>query len=279
MTKIRLDQWLVERGYFPSRQQAQRAIQAGEVMVDGERGLKPGSLVGGDPQVEIRCAPRFVSRGGEKLAGALQRFSITVTGRVCLDGGISTGGFTDCLLQGGAAQVWGVDVGYGQVAWKLQTDPRVVIRERCNLRYLTPTDLYGSPHPLADLATVDLAFISLTMVWPALWQLLRDPKEVLALVKPQFEAGRAQVGKKGVVRDPRVHEAVIRRVWQGAETVGWGVKGLTWSPLRGGQGNIEYWLWLRQGEGSEGFLDLGDGGVVSGVVQQAHSRLVDALGD
>ncbi|MEN9245995.1 MAG: TlyA family RNA methyltransferase [Thermostichales cyanobacterium SRBZ-1_bins_19] len=267
MTKIRLDQWLVEQGYFASRQQAQRAIQAGQVLVNGDPGVKPGAWVDGTVLVQVRSLPSYVSRGGEKLAGALGVFSVQVRGRVCLDGGISTGGFTDCLLQRGAAKVWGVDVGYGQVAWKLQTDPRVVIRERCNLRYLTPTDLYGSPEPEADLATLDLAFISLTLVLPALWHLLRDPKEVLALVKPQFEAGREQVGKKGVVRDPQVHRQVIARVWGAAQSLGWGFRGLTWSPLRGANGNIEYWLWLAQG------CEALEGQVISEVVEQAHRCL------
>ncbi|GAB4216052.1 MAG: TlyA family RNA methyltransferase [Synechococcales cyanobacterium] len=249
MSKVRLDQWLVESGHFPSRQQAQRSIQAGEVWLNGLCWDKPGSLL--DPQsphtVQIRARPTYVSRGGDKLAGALAVFPVAVAGRICLDGGISTGGFTDCLLQNGASQVWGVDVGYGQVAWKLQTDDRVIIRERCNLRYLTPTELYGTdrdPESFASLATVDVAFISLTQVLPALWSLLRSPREALLLVKPQFEAGRQQVGKKGVVRDPAIQAHVINTVLQAALDQGWYFRGVTWSTVVGPAGNIEYWLWL-----------------------------------
>jgi 23S rRNA (cytidine1920-2'-O)/16S rRNA (cytidine1409-2'-O)-methyltransferase len=167
-----------------------------------------------------------------------------VQGRICLDGGISTGGFTDCLLQSGAAKVYGIDVGYGQVAWKLQTDPRVVIKERTNLRHLTPELLYGPDDLKPDLATVDISFISLSKVLPALYSLLEAPKELLLLVKPQFEATRAQVGKNGVVRSPEVHQCVLENVWQAAQSVGWKFQGVTYSPVRGPQGNIEYWLWL-----------------------------------
>ncbi len=251
-SRPRLDLWLVEQGYFASRQQAQRSIQAGEVFLDGICVDKPGTPVTGDPQVHLQAKPPYVSRGGEKLAGALDHFEIEVKERICLDGGISTGGFTDCLLQRGAQGIYGVDVGYGQLAWSLRTDPRVVIRERCNLRHLTPTDLYPEdllPEHWPDLGTLDLSFISLTKVLPRVWALLRSPREVLLLVKPQFEAGRGQVGKKGVVRDPQVQAQVIERVLETGISLGWRYQGLTWSPITGPAGNIEYWLWLsEQGE-------------------------------
>ena len=173
-------------------------------------------------------------------------------GRICLDGGISTGGFTDCLLQAGAKRVYGIDVGYGQVAWNLRNDERVVLRERTNLRHLQPADLYGEPPPTppyqggvyADLGVVDVSFISLTKILDALWKLLRSPREVVLLVKPQFEVGRSRVGKKGVVRDPNDHADAIFQVLQSAQNLGWAYKGLTWSPLTGPAGNIEYLLWL-----------------------------------
>ncbi len=255
--RFRLDQWLVNQGYFPSRQQAQRAVQAGQVWVNGVCVDKPGSQVLDSIQVKVQTGPLFVSRGGEKLVGALQAFPITVKGRICLDAGISTGGFTDCLLQQGAAQVYGVDVGYGQVAWSLRTDPRVKILERTNIRHLTAEQLYGAG-PAADLATVDLSFISLSKVLPVLWTLLIPPREVLLLVKPQFEAGRDQVGKKGVVRDPRIHATVLEQVLQSGLALGWLYHGHTWSPALGPAGNIEFWLWLSQHPTSETVPEFSD---------------------
>ncbi|WP_287129530.1 TlyA family RNA methyltransferase [Candidatus Cyanaurora vandensis] len=239
----RLDQSLVERGLSPSRHQAQLLIRAGQVRVNGELTDKPSTPVDPAAEIIIKVAPRFVSRGGEKLLGALQVFQPLLAGRVCLDGGVSTGGFTDCLLQQGASRVYGVDVGYGQVAWTLRTDPRVILKERTNLRYLTADQLYPAGDPRADLAVVDLSFISLTKIFPALWDLLVEPRASLLLVKPQFECGRAEVGR-GVVRDPQIHQAVLTKIIQAAEQQGWQTQGLTWSPLTGPEGNIEYWLWL-----------------------------------
>ncbi|AGY59812.1 TlyA family RNA methyltransferase [Gloeobacter kilaueensis] len=249
---LRLDQLLVERGLAASRTQAQALIRTGAVLVGSERIDKPGWLCSLDAPLTVSAAPPFVSRGGEKLQGAFERLQMDVNGRICLDGGISTGGFTDCLLQHGAARVYGIDVGYGQVAWKLRTDARVVLKERTNLRYLTPAELYGPGENWADFATADVSFISLTLVVGALWQLLVPPREALLLVKPQFEAGRAHVGKNGVVRDPGVHKQVIATVWQAAQVQGWGVRGLIPSPLTGPAGNHEYWLWL----GMNGIADL-----------------------
>lgn len=243
MAKQRLDTLLVELDLCSSRQQAQRLIQAGEVMVNCQVIDKAGTEVETTAQIAIKARSPYVSRGGEKLAKALAEFAISVTDRICLDGGISTGGFTDCLLQAGAKQVYGVDVGYGQVEWRLRNDPRVVLRERTNLRHLTPEDLYGNAAP-ADLAVVDVSFISLTKILPALWQLLKDPREAILLVKPQFEVGRSRVGKKGVVRDPGDQAEAIFQVLQAARALGWQYRGLTWSPIQGPAGNIEYLLWL-----------------------------------
>jgi 23S rRNA (cytidine1920-2'-O)/16S rRNA (cytidine1409-2'-O)-methyltransferase len=244
---------------------------------------KPGTEIETTAQIQIKEKSPYVSRGGEKLAKALAEFGIPVEGRICLDGGISTGGFTDCLLQAGAKLVYGIDVGYGQVDWRLRNDPRVILRERTNLRYLQPADLYGEAPPptppyqggetrkaptphyqggetaesstppdqggetggvYPDLGVVDVSFISLTKILEALWNLLRSPRELVLLVKPQFEVGRSRVGKKGVVRDPNDHADAIAQVLQSAQKLGWIYKGLTWSPLTGPAGNIEYLLWL-----------------------------------
>ncbi len=196
-------------------------------------------------EIEIKARSPYVSRGGEKLAKALTEFQIEVKGRIGLDGGISTGGFTDCLLQAGAKLVYGIDVGYGQVAWSLRQDPRVVLRERTNIRHLTPEELYAADQPYPDLGVVDVSFISLTKVLPALWTLLQPPREVVLLVKPQFEVGRGKVGKKGVVREPKDQAEAILQVLTTAQTLGWHYSGLTWSPLVGPAGNIEYLLWLQ----------------------------------
>ncbi|MBW4509674.1 MAG: TlyA family RNA methyltransferase [Scytonematopsis contorta HA4267-MV1] len=258
MAKLRLDVLLVERGLCSSRSLAQRLIGAGEVSVAGEVVDKAGTEVSVEAEVKIKVRSRFVSRGGEKLAKALSVFGISVNGRVCLDAGISTGGFTDCLLQSGAALVYGVDVGYGQVDWKIRSDSRVIVRERTNIRYLTPDSLYGeygeppvSPtdeseikRGVPDLAVADVSFISVIKILPVLWQLLQIPREMILLVKPQFEVGKNRVGKKGVVRDANDQAEVIFQVLQSAQNLGWLYKGLIWSPITGPAGNIEYLLWL-----------------------------------
>lgn len=248
MAKQRLDVLLVERSLCESRQQAQRLIRAGEVMVNQQVIDKPGTEIALEAAIAIKQRSPFVSRGGEKLAKALDTFEVPIAGRIALDGGISTGGFTDCLLQAGAIQVYGVDVGYGQVAWTLRQDPRVILRERTNLRHLSPADLYGEA-PLADLGVMDVSFISLSKVLPALWALLQPPRESILLVKPQFEVGREKVGKKGVVRDLGDQAGAIAQVLQAATTLGWHYHGLTWSPLVGPAGNIEYLLWLHMEAG------------------------------
>lgn len=244
MAKQRLDTLLVERNLCDSRQQAQRLIRAGEVKVNQQVMDKPGTEIDIAAEIEVKQRSPYVSRGGEKLAKALAEFPIQIAGRICLDGGISTGGFTDCLLQSGAQKVYGVDVGYGQVAWTLRQDPRVILRERTNLRHLQPADLYDNGEPDADLGVADVSFISLTKVLPALWQLLKAPRELILLVKPQFEVGRSRVGKNGVVRDPKDQAEAIAQVLQSVQELGWSYQGLTWSPLQGPAGNIEYLLWL-----------------------------------
>jgi 23S rRNA (cytidine1920-2'-O)/16S rRNA (cytidine1409-2'-O)-methyltransferase len=234
---------LVNLNLCSSRQQAQALIRTGKVAVNQQVVDKPGTEVDIAAQIQIKERSRYVSRGGEKLAKALEVFAIPVTDRICLDGGISTGGFTDCLLQAGAAKVYGIDVGYGQADWGLRNDPRVILKERTNLRYMTPAEVYGDSRR-ADLGVVDVSFISLAKILPALWELLAPPKEVVLLVKPQFEVGRDRVGKKGVVRDSATQADAIFQVWKAARALGWEERGLTWSPLLGPAGNIEYLLWL-----------------------------------
>jgi len=245
MPKQRLDTLLVDRALCSSRQQAQRLIQAGEVQVDQHLIDKPGTEVEISATIDIKARSPFVSRGGEKLSKALQEFQIEVCDRICLDGGISTGGFTDCLLQSGAKQVYGIDVGYGQVAWSLRQDPRVILRERTNIRHLKPEELYAADQSIPDLGAVDVSFISLTKILPALWELLQPPREVILLVKPQFEVGRDRIGKKGVVREVKDQAAAIAQVLERARSLGWQYQALTWSPLLGPAGNIEFLLWLR----------------------------------
>lgn len=267
MVKQRLDTLLVELDLCSSRQQAQRLIQAGEVMVNQQIIDKSGTEVDKRAQIVIKERSPFVSRGGEKLAKALQVFDISVVGRICLDGGISTGGFTDCLLQAGAKLVYGVDVGYGQVDWRLRNDPRVILKERTNLRYLQPIDLYEN-EPAAEFAVVDVSFISLTKILPALWQLLEYSREAVLLVKPQFEVGRSRVGKKGVVRDFKDQAEAIFQVLQTAQQLGWKFKGLTWSPLQGPAGNIEYLLWL----GMDSLTSPPDLEAITQITQAAHKQ-------
>jgi 23S rRNA (cytidine1920-2'-O)/16S rRNA (cytidine1409-2'-O)-methyltransferase len=206
---------------------------------------KPGTEVLTDADIQVKARSPYVSRGGEKLAKALQTFAIETQDRICLDGGISTGGFTDCLLKAGAQQVYGIDVGYGQVAWSLRTDPRVILKERTNLRHLTPEDLYVPDAVRPDLGVMDVSFISLDKVLPAFWNLLQPPREAILLVKPQFEVGKDRVGKNGVVREPAVQAAAIASVLDAATAQGWTYRGLTWSPIVGPAGNIEFLLWLQ----------------------------------
>jgi 23S rRNA (cytidine1920-2'-O)/16S rRNA (cytidine1409-2'-O)-methyltransferase len=247
LTKQRLDTILVNLNFCDSRQQAQRLIRAGEVKVNQQVIDKPGTEIDPASEIQLRQKPKYVSRGGEKLAKALKLYNIAVEGRICLDGGISTGGFTDCLLQAGARQVYGVDVGYGQVAWSLRQDERVILKERTNFRYLVFEDLYAQALP-ADLGVMDLSFISLTKVLEPLWQLLVPPREAILLIKPQFEVGRERVGKNGVVRNAEDRAIAIHNVLQAAQAQGWHYNGLTSSPITGPKGNLEYLLWLSQSQ-------------------------------
>ncbi len=239
--KLRLDELLVARGLAETRSQAQRLILAGDVLLAGAVADKPGRQVPADAELAVREPPRYVSRGGLKLEAALAAFDVRPEGWICADVGASTGGFTDCLLQHGAARVYAIDVGYGQLAWSLRQDPRVVSIERANIRYLAPL-----PEPVA-LATVDVSFIGLGLVLPRVAGLLGPEGQAIVLVKPQFEAGRDQVAKGGVVRDPAVHAAVIRRVLAGAADARLAPAGLIRSPITGPAGNVEFLAWLRLG--------------------------------
>jgi 23S rRNA (cytidine1920-2'-O)/16S rRNA (cytidine1409-2'-O)-methyltransferase len=235
--KVRVDQLLLELGMVETREKARALILAGHVLVDGQKDIKPGHSVASDARVEILARMPYVSRGGFKLAGALKHFRIDVTGRVCLDVGASTGGFTDCLLQYGAARVWALDVGRGQLDWKLRHDPRVVVREGVNARYLRPNDF---PEKF-DLSVCDASFISATMLIPAIAALLAPRGEMVILVKPQFEAGRGAVGKGGIVRDPEIHREACERVQACAAALGFQTE-IVDSPIRGTEGNREFLL-------------------------------------
>ena len=245
MPKERLDVLLTQKQLCSTRSLAQKLIRAGKVKVKQRIVDKPGTLIDIDAEIEVRAKPPFVSRGGEKLIKAVNEVAIGVENRICLDGGISTGGFTDCLLKQGAKHVYGVDVGYGQVAWELRQDDRLTLLERTNFRHVTIEQVYGNNTP-ADLGVMDLSFISLTKVLPKLWELLIPPKDVILLVKPQFEVGKEKVGKKGVVRESKFHTEAIEQVLTSAQQLGWHYQNLTYSPITGPAGNIEYLLWLNQ---------------------------------
>ena len=262
--KKRLDVLLTERGLQESRQRAQAVIMSGEVFVNGQRVDKPGTAVAEDAQIEIRGGTlAYVSRGGLKLEKAMATFPIDLHGAVCADIGASTGGFTDCMLQNGAEKVYAVDVGYGQLAWKLRSDPRVVCLERTNARYLTHEQV---PDEL-DFASVDVSFISLKLILPPLNGLLKDGGHAACLVKPQFEAGREKVGKKGVVRDPDVHLEVLEHFLDHAKESDFTVLGLTYSPIRGPEGNIEYLGYLEKGPWQDRTWDL------RALVEESHQTL------
>ena len=264
--KTRLDVLLVEQGLLESRQKAQAVIMAGSVFVDGQRVDKLGTAVPNTAAIQVRGhALPYVSRGGLKLEKAMQTFPLTLDGKVCADIGASTGGFTDCMLQNGATKVYAVDVGYGQLDWKLRGDPRVVCMERTNARYLTHEQI---PEEL-DFASVDVSFISLRLILPALDGLLSPEGEAVCLVKPQFEAGREKVEKKGVVRDPAVHLEVLEAFLEHAKESNFTVLGITYSPIRGREGNIEYLGYLRHGQGTPGVFSLSE------IVEASHSQLKD----
>ena len=245
MTRRRIDAELVDRGLFTSRERARAAVLAGEVRVGGEVVTKAGHGVSEDALIEVAERQRFVSRGGDKLSGALEVFAVPITGRRAVDVGASTGGFTDCLLQRGVTSVCAVDVGYGQLAWSLRTDDRVTVFERTNIRHVDPVEL-GAPF---DIVVIDVSFISLRVVMGHLLDLLGESGDLVALVKPQFEAGKGRVGKRGVVRDMEVHVDVLQGAVETAQAGGLVIRGLTFSPIKGPEGNIEFWMWAaRTGE-------------------------------
>jgi 23S rRNA (cytidine1920-2'-O)/16S rRNA (cytidine1409-2'-O)-methyltransferase len=245
--KERLDVLLLELGYFDSREKAKAAIMAGLVYIGTERVDKAGTKVPRDAALTVKGAPHpYVSRGGLKLEKAIKEFGIELTDVVMLDIGASTGGFTDCALQHGAAHVYAVDVGYNQLDWSLRQDKRVQVMERTNFRHMTLEQLQG---PKPGFASIDVSFISLKLILPVLTQLLREDGETVALIKPQFEAGREQVGKSGVIRDPSVHASVLREVLSFAHGLGFVLKGLTFSPITGGEGNIEFLAYWRMSPG------------------------------
>ncbi len=238
MKKTRLDQLVVDQGLAESREKAKRLILAGQILVDGHPAPKPGHPLTPDHQIVLKEAERFVSRGGEKLEGAMKAFPVQLTGKICMDIGSSTGGFTDCMLQHGAVRVYAVDVGKGQLHWKLRNDERVVVMECVNARYLTAQDI---PEP-ADFASIDTSFISLTKILPAVKNLLKPGGEIVSLIKPQFEAGKAEVDKgRGVITDPAIHEAVVSKIRKfGTEELALEWLGLATSPLKGPKGNVEF---------------------------------------
>ena len=262
--KVRLDVLLVQRGLVESREKAKVVIMGGHVLLEGDREDKPGRMVSQDAAVELRSyEKKYVSRGGYKLEKALAEFPISLNGAICVDAGASTGGFTDCMLQNGAAKVYAVDVGYGQLAWSLRTDGRVVCLERTNVRYLSAEQV---PDPV-DFVSIDVSFISLALVLPPLAALLKEGGQMVALVKPQFEAGKEKVGKKGVVKEPAVHCEVLEKVCGIAEGLDLAVMGLTHSPIKGPEGNIEFLAYLKKGAQQQQRPD------VAALVQTAHTSL------
>jgi 23S rRNA (cytidine1920-2'-O)/16S rRNA (cytidine1409-2'-O)-methyltransferase len=236
--KTRLDRWMLEHGLAENRQKAQALIMAGAVLVDGQKAMKAGQTVDEDARVEVTAKLRYVGRGGLKLEGALQHFGIDVKGMVCADFGSSTGGFTDCLLQAGAAKVHAIDVGTGQLDWTLRNDPRVVVHEGVNARYLDPAEI-GEP---VDLAVCDVSFISATLMLPAMARVLKPAGSIAVLIKPQFEAGKGRVGRGGIVRDPALHEEACLKVKAAAEELGF-VTDMMESPITGAEGNKEFLLY------------------------------------
>ncbi len=263
MTKLRLDVAMVDRGLAESRQKAQAVIMAGQVYVNGQKTDKAGAPVREEDRIEVRGRTLpYVSRGGLKLEKALKSWPIDLKNTICADIGASTGGFTDCMLQNGAAKVYAVDVGYNQLDWRLRTHPQVVCLERTNARYLTAEQI---PEPLGFF-TVDVSFISLGLILPALRPLVGDGAQAVCLVKPQFEAGKEKVGRKGVVRDPAVHLEVLKRFLDHAAGADFAVKDITFSPIKGPEGNIEYLGWLAAGSGPEEYT-----GDLDALVKESHS--------
>lgn len=266
--KERLDILLINAGFAPSREKAKAIIMAGSVYVNGQREDKAGSIFDEKALIEVKGnALKYVSRGGLKLEKAMENFDISLEGKVCMDVGASTGGFTDCMLQNGAVKVYSVDVGHGQLAWSLRNDPRVVCMEKTNIKFVTPDDIQEK----VQFASIDVSFISLTKVLTPVMNLLTDDGEIGCLIKPQFEAGREKVGKHGVVRDKAVHEEVILMVINYAISIGFEVLNLEFSPIKGPEGNIEYLLHLRKH--TDGIIREEIPFNVSEIVEKAHELL------
>ena len=266
--KERLDVLLVKRNLAESREKAKAVIMSGIVYVDGQKEDKAGSVFADTAQIEVRgTGLKYVSRGGLKLEKAMTHFSLELSGKVCMDVGSSTGGFTDCMLQNGAAKVYAVDVGKGQLDWKLRNDPKVICMEKTNIRYVTRQEI---PEGI-DFSSIDVSFISLTKVLGPVKALLTEEGQIVCLIKPQFEAGREKVGKKGVVRDKKVHLEVIQTVMEFAQFLGFGVLGLEFSPIRGPEGNIEYLLYLQNYREGEAALSRAIDAVQ--VVEESHRTL------
>lgn len=293
--KERLDLLLVREGFLASREKAKAVIMSGNVFVDGQREDKAGTFFDPDKvHIEVKgMALKYVSRGGLKLEKGINRFGLKLEGKVCMDIGASTGGFTDCMLQNGASKVYSVDVGYGQLDWKLRNDPRVVCMEKTNFRFMTPADIQEK----LDFASVDVSFISLTKILLPARALLGDTGEMVCLIKPQFEAGREKVGKKGVVREPEIHREVVKKIIDFADYIGFDVLHLDFSPIKGPEGNIEYLLHLQknitkiqntleltESEGEKALLEITEkksgyshreeiAALISKTVSQAHEEL------
>lgn len=263
----RLDVILVQKGFFSSRERARASIMAGEIFVDGQRIDKCGEKIKEDANIEFRGdAMPYVSRGGLKLEKAIKSFNISLKDKVCMDIGASTGGFTDCMLQNGAKKVFSIDVGYGQFAWKLRNDPRVICMERTNARYLTYDDIKEYP----DFASIDVSFISLKKIIPPIINLLGDKSEVVALIKPQFEAGREKVGKKGVVREASIHKEVIEEILNFIKNNNLKIKGLDYSPIKGPEGNIEYLVYFTK---DSSYNENFDFNFIDVIVNSSHENL------
>ncbi len=268
LKKERLDILLVEKRFFTTREKAKSAIMAGEVLVDGEKFNKAGRIIKSDSNISVKKKETvYVSRGGEKLEKAIKEFNILVKGKRAIDVGASTGGFTDCLLKFGAEKVYCVDVGYGQLTWKLQKDSRVVVIDRTNIRYLA-ADKFDE---LFELAVIDVSFISLDKVLPAVYNLIKEKGEVVALIKPQFEAGREFIQKGGLVKKAEIHQMVIEKVRDKAQEIGFAIRGLTFSPLKKTPGNIEYLIYLVKDSGEDKISNFPQ--IVEEVVKQAHQKL------
>lgn len=265
--KERLDILLVEKGIFTSRERAKTSIMAGKIFVDGQRVDKAGEKVSVDAEIIFKGQEiPYVSRGGLKLEKAMKEFGISLENKTCMDIGASTGGFTDCMLQNGAKKVFSIDVGYGQFAWKLRTDPRVVCMERTNIRYVTPDDI-GEP---VDFASIDVSFISLKKIMPATINLLSNEGEVVALIKPQFEAGKEKVGKKGVVRDINVHKEVVKSIVDYLYSENLNILAVSYSPIKGPEGNIEYLVYFTKDKNRESTFSVDD---IENTVNESHNLL------